>query len=112
MKKSIKSSTKAETFVDTSGFYALLVADDEMHTRAVNILETAAQLRQRFITSDYVLDETATLLKARGHRRLIGSLFDRVFSAAALRVEWMDTERFEQTRKFFLRHEDKNWSFT
>lgn len=64
------------------------------------------------MTSDYVLDETATLLKARGYRQLISQLFERVMGSQAMRIEWMDTERFELTRRFFLKHNDKNWSFT
>src|SRR5207302_1400621 len=66
MRKSTKLSTAIEAFVDTSGFFALLVKQDPMHARAAAILARAAQKRSRFVTSDYVLDETATLLKARG----------------------------------------------
>jgi predicted nucleic acid-binding protein len=67
MKKSTRLSTKNETFVDTSGFYTLLVKGDAMHERASVLLARARQSRRRFVTTDYVLDETATLLKARGY---------------------------------------------
>ena len=56
----------SETFVDTSGFYALLVEREEMHERAARILQQAQRRRAKFVTTDYVLDETATLLVARG----------------------------------------------
>ena len=55
-----------ETFVDTSGFYALLVKGEEAHATAADYVRDAAGKR-RFLTTDYVLDETATLLKARRH---------------------------------------------
>ncbi len=112
MKKSIKSSTRNETFVDTSGFYALLVKGDQMHDRAKDILARAAQAGGRFVTTDYVLDETATLLKARRHGHLADALFEKVFASAACRVEWIDPDRFDQTRQFFLKHQDQDWSFT
>jgi uncharacterized protein len=112
MKKSTKSSTAAKAFVDTSGFYALLVQGDAMHARASELLARAAQSRGRFITTDYILDETATLLKARGHGHLAGTLFQTVFASTACQVEWMDTDRFAQTRQFFVKHHDKSWSFT
>lgn len=64
------------------------------------------------MTSDYVLDETATLLKARAHRQLINPFFEQISPSNALRIEWMDPERFEQTRRFLLKHHDKHWSFT
>lgn len=112
MRKSIRLSTKSETFVDTSGFYTLLCDGDEMHGRGMDIVAGAAESGRRFVTSDYVLDETATLLKTRGHGRLTDDFFDRVFASQALRVEWMDPDRFDETRRFFLKHEDKDWSFT
>ena len=112
MKKSIKSSTVFERFADTSGFYALLVKNDTMHARASAILQRAAQGSERFVTTDYVLDETATLLKARGYRHLVGPCFDAVFLSTACRVEWMDPDLFGETRQFYLKHHDQDWSFT
>src|SRR2546425_936701 len=106
MKKSTKSSTKAETFVDTSGFFAILVQRDQHHGRAREWLAEAARTRRRSVTTDYILDETATLLKARGHGHLVEALFKTVFASAACRVEWMDSDRFEQTCRFFLKHHD------
>ena len=44
-----------ETFIDTSGFYALLVKRDDMHEKAAQILGNAAKRRARFVTTDYVL---------------------------------------------------------
>src|SRR5260221_399680 len=112
MKKSIRSSTKAEAFVDTSGFYALLVADDGMHELASALVKRAAQSRERFVTTDYILDETATLLKARGHGRLASAFFETVFASRACRVEWMEPDSFARTQRFFLKHHDQAWSFT
>jgi len=72
----------SETFVDTSGFYALLVERDEMHERAARILQQAERRRATFVTTDYVLDETATLLVARGFGRLVDA-----FSSVHLAIE-------------------------
>ncbi len=98
--------------MDTSGFYALLVKGDRMHARARAILERAARSGGRFVSTDYVLDETATLLKARAHGHLAEAFFDTVFASTACRVEWMDPDGFAQTRRFFLKHHDQDWSFT
>lgn len=101
-----------ETFVDTSGFYALLVTRDDCHQAAVHLLQQAAARRQRFITTDYVIDETLTLLKARGHRRLLAGFIDSVRHSTACRIEWTDSERFSETVTFFLKRLDHDWSFT
>lgn len=112
MKKSTKSSTREVTFVDTSGFYALLVQRDPMHNRASHLIATAAEAAGRFVTSDYVLDETITLLKARNQGHLIERFLKAVFSSAACRIEWMDPSRFDETGRFLAKHDDQNWSFT
>ena len=103
---------KYEALVDTSGFYALLVERDPMHTRTSGILRKAAKAKSGFVTTDYCLDETATLLRARGLGHLVVPLFETVFASNACTVEWMDPDRFEQTRQFLGKHEDHPWSFT
>ena len=99
-------------FVDTSGLYSVLVKDDDMHERAGAFLDRASRSKRRFLTTDYVLDETATLLKARRHGHLVSALMGTILSSAACRVEWMDQDRFEKTLRFFVKHQDKAWSFT
>ncbi len=64
------------------------------------------------MTTDYVLDETATLLKVRGHAHLLSAFFDIVFASQACRLEWTDAEQFINTRILFLKHIDHDWSFT
>ncbi|MBM4332442.1 MAG: type II toxin-antitoxin system VapC family toxin [Deltaproteobacteria bacterium] len=102
----------SEIFIDTSGFYALLVRGDDQHARATEILREAAGDRRRFVTTDYVLDETATLLLARGYAGVIANLFDRVLESGACRVTWMDADYFRKTRQFFLKNLERSWSFT
>ncbi|MHB2017754.1 MAG: hypothetical protein ACYCW6_12465 [Candidatus Xenobia bacterium] len=66
-----------EIFVDTSGFYALLVRGDEQHQAASRVLAEARRRKRGFVTTDYVLDESATLLMARGRGHLAepGSIY-------------------------------------
>jgi predicted nucleic acid-binding protein len=101
-----------EIFVDTSGFYALLVLADDRHAAASRHLREARRRKRRFVTSDYVLDETATLLKARGQFHLLVAFFNAVLTSKACRIEWMDAGRFQDVQAFFLKHADQAWSFT
>lgn len=101
-----------EIFVDTSGFFALLVQRDPQHARAAKVLARAKAEKRRLVTTDYVLDETATLLKARGESPLVDPLMERVFQSSACRVEWTDEPRFGATRAYFAKHLDQSWSFT
>lgn len=102
----------AEIFIDTSGFYALLVRGDDQHDRAQTAMQKAAKRKQRFVTTDYVLDETATLLMARGFLTVIPALFHSVEASKACRIVWMDMERFEKTKDLFIKNSANRWSFT
>lgn len=101
-----------EVFVDTSGFYAMLVKGDDQHAAVQRILREARRRKRGFVTTDYVLDETATLLKGRGRVHLLAPFFDKLDASRALRIEWTDADRFGDGRTFFLKHSDQKWSFT
>jgi len=101
-----------ETFVDTSGFYALLVEADDAHAAAVRWLATARSRKIQVVTTDYVMDETATLLKARGHRNLAGAFFDQLDRSEACTVLSVDRDLFNRARAFFVKHADHDYSFT
>ena len=101
-----------DIFIDTSGYYALLIKNDNTHKKACEILLQAAKEKSRFVTTDYILDEIATLLKMRSYEYLLSELFESILNSKACRIEWMDQERFEKTKSFFLKHCDHHWSFT
>ena len=100
-----------EIFVDTSGFYACLVRRDDRHPEAAALLDEFRGKRG-FITTDYVLDETVTLLKRRGHGHLIGDFTTVTLRSQACRIEWMDPGRFETAHHYLLQHGDHDFSFT
>jgi len=102
----------SELFIDTSGFYALLVGGDERHDAAADIFRRAAATKRRLVTTEYVVDETANLLQARGMPRLATRLFAALSSTSACSMAWIDVERFERTRALFLRSLERGWSFT
>jgi len=55
-----------QIFVDTSGWYAAIVNKDSDHKAARDFLHHNTS---KLITSDYVMDETVTLLQSRiGHK--------------------------------------------
>lgn len=99
-------------FIDTSGFYASLDSRDTLHHQARELLKFNEKKTQLFLTSDYVLDETATLLKARALGHLTASFFGSVNSSTALRVMYLDKTLFWRTTAFFWQHRDHAYSFT
>ncbi|MGL4513301.1 MAG: type II toxin-antitoxin system VapC family toxin [Lacipirellulaceae bacterium] len=107
------TATRRETvFIDTGWFVASVDPNDQFHRAA---LATVAELRQRgvrYVTTDYVLEETATLLRARRRTHVVARLFAKVFASEDIAVVWMTPERFSEVAGFFHRHGDKAWSFT
>jgi predicted nucleic acid-binding protein len=56
----------AEVFVDTGAWVALRYKRDGMHAKAVRALKQLRQAHMSLVTTDYVLAEAVTLMKARG----------------------------------------------
>jgi predicted nucleic acid-binding protein len=102
----------SDIFVDTSGFYALLVGGDDRHLAADQVVRDARSRKRGFVTTDYVLDETATLLKARRLGHVLPEWFQTIQKSQACRIEWTDAGRFFAVQAFFLKHADQPWSFT
>lgn len=99
-------------FIDSGGFYALVSPGNQSHKAAVEIMQGAAQQRRRAVTTDYVVDETATLLRARGLTKLLTEFFRLTEQSQALTMEWTSPDRFAAARKFMLKHLDQEFSFT
>lgn len=101
-----------ELFVDTSGFYAILAKRDPKCQAANRILDQAKAQSRRLVTTDYVLDETATLLKTRHEVSLVATLFESVQASFACQLVWTDAQQFAAVQSYFLKHMDQEWSFT
>jgi len=99
-------------FIDSGGFYALVSTKSAAHAGAVAIMEASQRARRRAVTTDYVLDENATLLRARGLTILLKEFLRLTESSQALSIEWMTPGRFAAAQGFMLKHLDQEFSFT
>jgi predicted nucleic acid-binding protein len=102
----------AEVFVDTAGFLALWDAADAHHTAAAQLQTDLVRKRRAFVTTDYVADETATLLLMRHSHGAAVDFLQSPAASEAVRLEWIGPERFHGAADLFRRHRDKGWSFT
>ncbi|SRR6266700_3953326 len=94
------------------GFFALWDAADEHHTRALRLQSELARRRRQFLTSDYIVDETVTLLLVRHSHTAASDFLQTVTTTEWLQLEWVDSDRFHAAANLFIRHHDKEWSFT
>jgi len=102
----------ADVFVDTSGFLALWDASDEYHGPALALQRELTRKRRRFLTSEYIVDETTTLLLARHSYATAADFLDSAERSEWLRLGWVGPDRFFAGASFFRRYADKEWSFT
>lgn len=99
-------------FVDTSGWYALIDRRDAGHRATKNAVERLIREGARLVATDYVVDESCTLTKARAGSDAALRLLDLVNETAALDLEWIGPDRFDRAEALFRRYRDQRFSFT
>lgn len=99
-------------FIDTAGWACLLDRREAKHGESVRLMAECAQLRRPLVTTDYVVDETATLLIARQAGGLLGEFFELLGRSAALTLTPVGPGRFREACGYLLKHRDEGYSFT
>lgn len=102
----------ADVLVDSAGFLALWDAKDEHHAAALKLQGDLTRKRRRFLTTEYIVDETATLLLVRHSHAAAADFLETIERSETLRLEWIAPDRFHAAASLFRRHADKEWSFT
>jgi hypothetical protein len=97
------------TFVDTGAWYALVVPDDANAAAARLWFRSN---RDELVTTDHVLSELLTLLRARGKTRRVVTTGRRLLLGQTARIEWTGVRDFRDAFEVFERFHDKEWSFT
>lgn len=97
------------SFVDTSAWYAAYVPTDSSH-RAVSLHLRSDETP--FFTSDFVVDETITLMLARGERRRAVKFGRDLLIAGIVRMEIITVADLVDAYQVFAKYVDKKWSFT
>jgi predicted nucleic acid-binding protein len=96
-------------FVDSSGWYAGLVPSEIDHVIAANWL---AHNNEPLLTSDYVIDETLTLLRARRQGQLALAFGEQVFNSQLTQLYLLTGDDIRRAWEIFRLFSDKDWSFT
>jgi predicted nucleic acid-binding protein len=99
-------------FVDTAGWMACADASDPAHSRARAQRDAAMEAGSVLVTTDYVMDETLTLIRVRLGLDAAEAWWQQVDGSSRLRWEWIDQSRADKARAVFFRHRDKSYSFT
>ncbi len=103
-------------FVDTSAWFAASFGRDQHHEAAAASYRELSRSGAHLITTDYVLDETLTLMKSRGiEAKRIESFHKQIRLAeehGRLRLVFIDANLFAEAWKQFQSFSDQTLSFT
>ncbi len=100
-------------FVDTGAWFALKAADDRFHDDAIAFYDELVTGRHgSLIVSDYVLDETATLLMSAKGGEIANSFLDEVLNSKSVRLIWVDPQLFHRAVRSFKSNSPRGCSFT
>lgn len=107
---------KEQLFVDTWGWLKILSPRESRHAEVVEYFRAYLDRGGEVVTTDYVLDETLTLLfKRLSFERALGQ-YERIEAAQQenfLQVEWVGPNHFDRALRLRQRYSDNpDISFT
>jgi uncharacterized protein len=97
-------------FIDTWGWLTLRDKSETRHEEVKDLYQRFRNEKARIYTSDYVLDETITLLFKRLHfdfAKASLSKIDKAIQEGYIRFEWITPERFEKAKTMRKKYQDK-----
>lgn len=104
--------TARTLFMDTAGWMMLADASDPSHSSARAFRDAWLENGGVLLSTDFVLDETLTLLRVRLGLDAAERWWKMVDASARVAWEWIDSDRAEKARNWFFRWRDKEFSFT
>jgi len=99
-------------FIDTGAWYALKDQRDPHHQAAIDFF---TKLRGQVLcfTSDYVVDESITLVRYRlKNHRVASELARELFSEKAAKIVFVSLEHHERALEIFTKFSDQEFSYT
>lgn len=99
-------------FVDTGGWMALANESDGAHRDAIAFRDRWMKRGGVFVSTDYVVDETLTLIRLRRSVEAAHRWWHEVEGSPRVSWELIDPARAAKAREWFFRWRDKRFSFT
>jgi len=96
-------------FVDTSGWIALLNADDQLHDRAGKCLQELALAARPLATTDWVLAETGNGLARVAARARFVLAVETFLQSTSSRLARIDADTFQRALQLYGQMTDKTW---
>ena len=99
-------------FVDTSAFLALENRKDEYHKPALMFRDSLLESKESLVTSDYVLDESYTIIRLRAGHKIAVQFGEMIQVAGLIEIKYLTKEMLREAWHIFKIFSDKEFSFT
>ena len=99
-------------FIDTGAFLARYLRNDQHHRSAVAVWEKLGSNHENCVTSNFVLDETFTLLGRRAGYGFAVQRAKNIYASQTLTIYRPDRRDEINALRFFGKYADQHVSFT
>mgnify|MGYP001606151358 CR=1 FL=1 len=99
-----------KAFIDSSFYISLIRSDDQNHKRALQTIDTFKNEAVIFFTSQFVVDEVATVLSMRVSKTVSVQFLKETTQEDFPIILPLDFFLQEEGRKLFMKQKDKNIS--
>ena len=99
-------------FIDTGAFLARHLSKDQYHTRAAEFWDVIRRRNETCATSNFVLDETLTLLGRRAGYSFAAKRARNIYTSQSLMILRPDNKDELKAIDFFEKYSDHRLSFT
>jgi len=102
-----------QVFIDSSAFVALYLQDDDFHKKAVGVLKKLQQEQRELVTSNFILDEVYTFIRAkRGKMVAVDFTHFLAENVDVVRVNRITIQDEQKALYYFSSLDGKGVSFT
>ena len=101
-----------KVFVDTSAWFSLYDPGELRHPQARRFFQKLAESHVELFTSDYVLDESITLIRSRINHASAVEFGNAILNSKVTRILDVDHKTRHQAWEYFIRYSDWPLSFT
>ena len=105
----MNASSGGLTFVDASGWIALVNANDTLHQQSVRLFQQRLKEEGGFVTSSVVLLEVGNWLSPIPLRRLASGLMERIEHSGRIQVVELTPELYRKGWRLYSERPDKDW---
>ena len=99
-------------FIDTGAFLARYIPSDKFHAKALKVWKDLQKQRREFWTSNFVLDETITLLQRKTHPEFALERAKNIYSSTSLKILRPDLAEELKALELLSKYKDQSLSFT